>query len=65
MAWLPINSCRSPAVVLQHAAEPFASFDLIINGIDSVLRYDELISESLIISLGVEILNVIRNGVLE
>ncbi len=52
-------------VVLQHATEPFAALDLASDGTDSFLWIDEMVAQTLMVSLAVVMLDVFTNGVLE
>ena len=52
-------------VILQHATESFAAHNLSRNGTDSFLRLDELVAQTLMISLGMIVLNEIGNSSLK
>ena len=52
-------------VVLQHSTKPFSTFDLSGNGTDIVARINQSVAESLMISLGVVMLDVPMNGILK
>ena len=52
-------------VVLQHATESFAALNLSRNGIDIIARIDEMVAQTLMVSLAVVMLDVFTNGVLE
>ncbi len=52
-------------VVLQHATEPFSVLGLSRNGIDIIARIDEMVAQTLMVSLAVVMLDVFTIGVLE
>ena len=52
-------------VVLEHATKPFSALDLTSDGTDSFLWIDELVAQTLMVSLAMIMLNVFTNGVLE
>ncbi len=52
-------------VVHPHATEPLSAFDLTGDGTDSFLRLDELVAQTLMISLGMIVLNEIGNSSLK
>ena len=52
-------------VVLQHATEPFSALDLTSDGTDSFLWIDELVAQTLMVSLAMIMLNEVGNSSLK
>lgn len=52
-------------VVLQHATESFSALDLTSDGTDSFLWIDEMVAQTLMVSLGMIMLNEVGNSSLK
>jgi hypothetical protein len=59
------ESSGASVVVLQHATEPFTAFDSAHDRTIILIRLDELVTETLMASLGVVVLNVFTNSILK
>ncbi len=52
-------------VVLEHATKPFSALDLTSDGTDSFLWIDEMVAQTLMVSLAMIMLNEVSNSLLK
>jgi hypothetical protein len=57
-----VTSASSPVVVLQRSTKPFTAFNSASDGTDSFLWVDEMVAQTLMVSLGMIMLNEIGNS---
>ena len=60
-----MTSASSPVVVLQRSTKPFTAFNSASDGTDSFLWVDEMVAQTLLVSSGMIMLDVIPHHLLK